>query len=388
LTVNPSGILLQLRIHKMVARRPPPLQLKYDNFRLLSMVQQSPAIVVQQKKSFLQKLYKVSWRKVVIAVALLNAIRFFLSASNAFQDAIVDHVDHQYGLAQMSLIICLLYLIVAVIETFGVVCIFTRRLALVRIYTYLAFSSALFVAAAGVIGAVIFFGFSDEIIGECASLATKGKLHLRSTFQGQPWPIKRLGAKKAYKLCVAAWAHESSFQAISLFVCTIIPTVICLSIIYTYYRQVTDRNHNACLLSSVPPTGRGGIQLEGGNRGNYARVGVTSARQAPHTSTQRRRVVPSQTREKDVQKPKQARQCESFTTSQTRKLAQINNSSESLAQNELMSQVQASQLFQVSSVMRSTTSPYKMTPGPPSYTAVRRLESYGPRLDADTARLD
>jgi len=219
-------------------------------------------------------------------------------------------------------------------------------------------------------------GFSDEIIGECASLATKGKLHLRSTFQGQPWPIKRLGAKKAYKLCVAAWAHESSFQAISLFVCTIIPTVICLSIVYTYYRQVTDRNHNACLLSSVPPTGRGGIQLEGGNRGNYARVGVASARQA-HTSTQRRRVVPN------PEKPKQARKCESFTTSQTRMMAQINNSSESLAQNELMSQ-----MFQVSSVMRSTTSPYRITPGPPSYAAARRLESYGPRLDADTARLD
>jgi len=343
------------------------------------MVQQSPAIVVQQKKSFLQKLYKVNWRKVVIAVALLNAIRFFLSASNAFQDAIVDHVDHQYGLAQMSLAICLLYLIVAVIETFGVVCIFTHRLALVRIYTYLAFGSAFLVGVAGVIGAVIFFGFSDEIIGECASLATKGKLHLRSTFQGQPWPIKRLGAKKAYKLCVAAWAHESSFQAISLFVCTIIPTVICLSIVYTYYRQVTDRNHNACLLSSVPPTGRGGIQLEGGNRGNYARVGITSARQAPHTSTQRRRVVPSQTREKDTEKPKQARKCESFTTSQTRMLAQINNSSESLAQNEL-----TSQLFQVSSVMRSTTSPYRITPGPPSYAATRRLEAYGPRLDADS----
>ncbi|KIL66645.1 hypothetical protein M378DRAFT_23296 [Amanita muscaria Koide BX008] len=371
----------------MVARRPPPLQLKYDNFRLLSMVQQSPAIVVQQKKSFLQQLYKVNWRKVVIAVALLNAIRFFLSYSTAFQDAIVDHVDHHYGLAQMSLIICLLYLIVAVVETFGVVCIFTRRLALVRIYTYLAFASAFFVAVAGVISAVIFFGFSNEIIGECASLATKGKLHLRSTFQGQPWPIKQLGAKKAYKLCVAAWAHESSFQAISLFAFTIIPTAICLSLIYTYYRQVTDRNHNACLLSSVPPTGRGGIQLEGGNRGNYARVGITSARQDNQASTQRRRVVPTQTREKDLAKAKQARQSESFTTSQAKRLVQINNSSESVAQNELMSQVQASQQFQVSSVMRSTTSPYRITPGPPSYAAARRFEAYGPRLDADTAMI-
>ncbi|KAM6501357.1 hypothetical protein JOM56_004371 [Amanita muscaria] len=332
----------------MVARRPPPLQLKYDNFRLLSMVQQSPAIVVQQKKSFLQQLYKVNWRKVVIAVALLNA-HVFYRASTAFQDAIVDHVDHHYGLAQMSLIICLLYLVVAVVETFGVVCIFTRRLALVRIYTYLAFASAFFVAVAGVISAVIFFGFSNEIIGECASLATKGKLHLRSTFQGQPWPIKQLGAKKAYKLCVAAWAHESSFQAISLFAFTIIPTAICLSLIYTYYRQVTDRNHNACLLSSVPPTGRGGIQLEGGNRGNYARVGITSARQDNQASTQRRRVVPTQTREKDLAKAKQARQSESFTTSQAKRLVQINNPSGLVAQNELMSQVQASQQFQMSS---------------------------------------
>jgi len=237
----------------MVARRPPPLELKYDNFRLSVP---SPMVQIQQrKKSFFQKLYRANWRKAVITVALLNAIRFLLSASNAFQDAIVDHVVHHDGLGQMSLIICILYTVVSMVEIFGVICIFTRRLSLARAYTYLSFVSALFVLVAGVIAAVMFFGFAEEIILECTSLATQGKLHLRSTFQGEPWPIKRLAPKKAYRLCLIAWSRESTFQASSLFVCTLLPTALCVFIIYTYYRQVTDPTHKACLLSAVPRTG-------------------------------------------------------------------------------------------------------------------------------------
>jgi len=291
----------------------------------------------------------------------------------------------------MSLIICLLYLLVVSVETFGIVCTLTSRLALVRAYTYLAIASALSATVAGIMNAVIFFGFSHEIIDECSSLATQGRLHLRSTFQGQPWPISRLGAKKAYILCVAAWTHESSFQAVSLFVCNLLPTGICLFFVYTYYRQVTDPNHKACLLSAVPRTGRGGIQLEGGNRGgSYARVALASARQdnqVHYPSTQRRRVVPGQqAREaKGLQKQKQPRKCEAFTTSQRKRLA--NTSTSSLN----MSEVDLSQPLQVHSVRRSTTSPYKITPGPPSYAAdrvVRGYEAYGPRLDADISRPD
>jgi len=351
--------------------------------------------VVRRKKSFFKKLYRANWRKVVIAVAIFNIIRFFLSASNAFQDAIVDHADHHDGLAQMSLIICLLYILVASIETFGIVCLWTSRLTLVRTYTYLAFASALSATVAGIMNAVIFFGFSHEIINECASLATQGRLHLRSTFQGHPWPIKRLGAKKAYNLCVAAWRHESSFQVVSIFVCTLLPTAICLFFVYTYYRQVTDPNHKACLLSVVPHTGGGGIQLEGGNRGSYARVGISSARQdhqAHNPSIQRRRLVPGQAREaKGLQKEKQVRKCEPFTVSQRKRLGNSSNASTSTLDSLAMGDVGLAQPLQAHSVRRSTTSPYKITPGPPSYAAdrvVRGYEAYGPRMDADIARLD
>jgi len=239
--------------------------------------------------------------------------------------------------------------------------------------------------------AVVFFGFSNEIINECASLATKGKLHLRSTFQGHPWPIKRLGAKKAYKLCIAAWTRESSFQAVSIFICTLIPTAICLFLVYTYYRQVNDPNHKACLLSSVPHTGQGGIQLEGVNRCNYVRVTVVSAHQSHHTSTQRRRVVSGKAREaKGLQKQKQTRKCESFSTSQRKKLSNSSND-QTCTTMHAMAEASLSRPPQVHPVHRSTTSPYKITPGPPSYAAervVRGYEAYGPRLDADIGRLD
>jgi len=376
----------------MVARRPPPLKLKYDNFRLSVP---SPMVLQQRKKTFFQKLYRANWRKAVIAVALLNAIRFLLAASNAFQDAIVDHVNHHDGLGQMSLIICLLYTVVSLIEIFGVICVFMRRLSLARAYTYLAFVSALFVSVAGVIAAVMFFGFAEEIILECTSLATRGKLHLRSTFQGEPWPIKRLSPKKAYKLCLIAWSRETSFQAASLFLCTLLPTALCVFIVYTYYRQVTDPTHKACLLSAVPRTG--GVRMEGVMIGpnpgaSIANAGVTSSRVnlALGSGTQRRRVQGSVKEARGLlQKQKQTKKSESFTTSQRRKISATVAKPDDAQVAAKSGEVQQ---LQMTSVMKSASSPYKITPGPPDYSnateGVRGYEAYGPRLDVYSAGLE
>jgi len=381
----------------MVAHRPPPLVLKYDNFRL--SVSSPMAQVQQRKKTFFQKLYRANWRKAVIAVALLNAIRFLLSASNAFQDAIVDHVVHHDGLGQMSLIICLLYTVVSLIEIFGVICIFMGRLSLACAYTYLTFVSALFVSVAGVIAAVMFFGFAEEIILECTSLATRGKLHLRSTFQGEPWPIKRLSPKRAYKLCLIAWSRETTFQAASLFLCTLLPTALCVFIVYTYYRQVTDPTHKACLLSAVPRTG--GVRMEGVMIGPnpgacIANAGVASSleNRPLRSSTQRRRVqgqVQGSVKEARglLQKQKQTKKSESFTTSQRRKVAATVAKP---ADGQVATKSDEAQQVQMTSVMKSASSPYKITPGPPDYSdateGVRGYEAYGPRLDVYSAGLE
>ncbi|KAF8727144.1 hypothetical protein AX14_007573 [Amanita brunnescens Koide BX004] len=307
----------------------------------------------------------------------------------------------------MSLVICLLYTVVALIETFGTICIFTRRLVLARVYAYLAFASALFVSVAGVVAAVTFFGFAEEVISECASLATRGQLHLRSTFQGEPWPIKRLPPKKAYKLCLIAWSHESSFQAASLFLCTLLPTALYLYIVYTYYRQITDPTHKACLLSSVPRTG--GVRMEGvvigphtgagANKNNS--TGVTSARQnagALGSSTQRRRMqgqsLPSQVQDSSMKEArgllKQTKRSEGFATSQRRRLGATVVRPVQAADVPVAATSDEVRLLQATSLMKSASSPYKITPGPPSYSqaaegGVRGYEAYGPRLDVYSA---
>lgn len=312
----------------------------------------------------------------------------------------------------MSLAICLLYTVVALIEAFGVICIFMRRLTLTRVYTYLAFASALFVAVAGVIAAVTFFGFAEEVLSECASLAMRGQLHIRSTFQGKPWPIKRLSHKNAYKLCLVAWSHESSFQAASLFLCTLLPTGLYLYLVYTYYRQVTDPTHKACLLSSVPRTGgvpMEGVVIEGGANNNntlrVAAIGVTSARaRALGSSTQRRRVqgpsllgqVQDSTKEARglLQKQKQAKKSESFASSQRRKLgATVANPTQMAVGASVPAKLEETQPLQATSLMKSASSPYKITPGLPSYNqaaegGVKGYDAYGPRLDVYSASLE
>jgi hypothetical protein len=73
------------------------------------------------------------------------------------------------------------------------------------------------------------------------------------------------------------------------------------------------------------------------------------------------------------------------------RLADASNGQASTSSSLAMGDIGLAQPLQAYSVRRSTTSPYKITPGPPSYAAdrmVRGYEAYGPRLDADIARLD
>ncbi|KAF8624685.1 hypothetical protein AX17_007016 [Amanita inopinata Kibby_2008] len=368
----------------MTVTRPPPLQLKYDNFRL---VVQSPCII-KRKKPFFNRIYQCNWRKAVITVATLNVIRFVLSAANAYQDAIVDRVQLHFQPAKMSFVICWLYALVAMIEVFGIISAFTRRLTWIRVYFYLSFLSALLVTAAGLVAAIIFFVFSDEILEECIALATQGKLYLKSTFRGEPWPVKRLSVKKAHKLCVVAWTNESSFQAASIFLCSFLPSILCLFLVYTYYRQVTDPNHQACLVTHLPQTatvlehtstrvhGRSSAVPVGQNQGR-SQNGV--ARMRPQRQTEARMKT----------KP------ESFTTSQRRRLAPQGGGEGESSRRAAVgagTSMRESRPLQLSTIMQSATSPYRVTPGPPSYAAAKDDRGYsmyyGPRLDMDSAGFD
>ena len=150
-----------------------------------------------------------------------------------------------------------------------------------------------------------------------------------------------------------------------------------------------------------------GVVIGGGTNDNNSRVasiGVTSARaRALGSSTQRRRVhgpsllgqVQDSTKEARglLQKQKQAKKSESFAASQRRKLGATAANPAQAGDAPVPAQLEEAQPLQATSLMKSASSPYKITPGLPSYNQVaeagaRGYDAYGPRLDVYSASLE
>jgi len=125
---------------------------------------------------------------------------------------------------------------------------------------------------------------------------------------------------------------------------------------------------------------------------SIANAGVTSSRVnlALGSGTQRRRVQGSVKEARGLlQKQKQTKKSESFTTSQRRKISATVAKPDDA---QVAAKSGEAQQLQMTSVMKSASSPYKITPGPPDYSnateGVRGYEAYGPRLDVYSAGLE
>jgi len=229
--------------------RPPQLHLKYDNFKPPSIRSAGPRLR-RGPRSFFQELYLASWRNVVVALAGLNALRFTLSAISSFQDVHIDHIEHVPRLARISTTLGAMYVAAVVIEVFGIVSVSTRRLPFIRIYAHLVFVNAIVVTVAAIVSALSYFAFSDDLMKECISLATDGRLHTKSIFRGRPWPLAAISLPpaEAQKQCITAWSGESISQIAAVFLFSLVPSAAYTLFAFTYYRQTTERGHAACLI--------------------------------------------------------------------------------------------------------------------------------------------
>jgi len=208
------------------------------------------------------EMYRANWRPFIIGVAAINALRFLLTAHNAFQDVHVDNTQNVPTLAAISTALGAMYAITAVIDIFGVVSASLQRLNFIRIYAHLAFISAFLVTVAGVMATFTYFMFAEDLVKECASLAAEGKLDAKSLFRGAPWPaIRTLSGDAAKAKCLNAWSDEAFSQVLAVFFFSLIPSLVYFCLAYTYYRQVTDPLHPASLCRH--PHGRGSaIRME------------------------------------------------------------------------------------------------------------------------------
>ncbi|KAF9452104.1 hypothetical protein P691DRAFT_267800 [Macrolepiota fuliginosa MF-IS2] len=227
--------------------RPPPLQLKIDN--------RYPASSRRGRAApFFAALYHANWRNIVLAVSGVNALRFTLSALNAYHDVDVDNNLHLPHLAGASSSLCSMYLTAGLIDIFGILGVSMQRVIFIRIYSCLAVVSAFIVTVAGAVAALTFYIFGGDVIQECTVLAMNGELASKSIFRGRPWPLMQHGMKStdAETACYTAWLSEVPSQITSVFLFSLLPSIIYCLLVYVYYRQITDPAHPAYLKEGHP----------------------------------------------------------------------------------------------------------------------------------------
>ncbi|KAJ7201061.1 hypothetical protein GGX14DRAFT_658900 [Mycena pura] len=230
-------------------RRPPPLQLPFDNF--------FPGLAGHQRMqidSLLSAVYQRNWRVLALCLATINTLRFYFSAVRlwawsflvtAVEDLRVDLSQNNFELASVSRTLATIYTVACAIELFGAFSILIRRRAFIRTYAYLAFLSAALVTGAGVVTTTAYFAFSDELLRECVVLASAGQLDTKSFFRGDAWPTTPLSVEDAKTQCLDVWGAESVSTVVSTALFYLLPAAVCFAVAYVYHCQTADAAHVA-----------------------------------------------------------------------------------------------------------------------------------------------
>ncbi|KAK0205550.1 hypothetical protein DFS33DRAFT_777932 [Desarmillaria ectypa] len=230
--------------------RPPPLRLYDDNLNTGpiydSFYSGRPLMRSRRPGRFFSRIYETDLRWLVISVTVINFGRLSYSMLNAFHDADVDSSHKAMKLGTVSITLGVVFFAACLIEIFGAVCAATRQLKLIRIYVDLTFLSAVSLVAAGVINAVAYFAFADDIIEECKSLVSSGTLGIRTLFRGSPWPTQPiLYIEDAKTQCGNAWSNHASSKILSILFFYLIPSTFSYLLAYTY-RQQTHAQQIRC----------------------------------------------------------------------------------------------------------------------------------------------
>lgn len=205
-----------------------------------------------------------------MALSTINALRFALQANNSFHDADVDHDQHFLNLARISFTLGVMFSWACIIEIYGVFSSLFPRPCLIHAYTLFALLSVLVVTAAGMISTIGYFMFADDLVAECVTLASTGRMDMRSLFRSDAWRTSYgipIPAGNAQTQCLETFHSESTTQILSVLLFSLVPSTICFLVVWTWSRQVRDPGHVAYLGESrFCGLGRGVYCFGGGQR--------------------------------------------------------------------------------------------------------------------------
>ncbi|KAH9167036.1 hypothetical protein EDB89DRAFT_164542 [Lactarius sanguifluus] len=185
--------------------------------------------------AYVNRVTKQSLRSSVLPFTTLGGIWALVSAISLFQELRTDRAQHEKRLATFAIALGSLYAGTCAIFIFGIVAAATRRLALIRIFSFLAILATVIVIAAGLLRTIVHFMLKNDLISECTELAQGEDV----VFRWGIWsadPKDNLTRDEAAKFCKKAWNHDS-FSEIAWLICEIALMSLFSVIAFSYAQQ-------------------------------------------------------------------------------------------------------------------------------------------------------
>jgi len=190
-------------------------------------------------------------RSLVLPIALVGFAWTLSDSISSFQEISTDNSQHEKKLANLSIALGSLYAGAAAIFLFGVFAAASKRLALIRIFSFLSAAASIIVIASGFLRTIVHFVLKNALIGECTALATgQNVVSVWGVWNSDPG--HNLTPDEANRFCRRAWKHDS-FAEIFWLIVEIILLPMFTFVAFAYARQESE-SVNGRGRSSIPTT--------------------------------------------------------------------------------------------------------------------------------------
>ncbi|KAH0578690.1 hypothetical protein H2248_003818 [Termitomyces sp. 'cryptogamus'] len=187
--------------------------------------------------AFVTRVYRRNLRPIVIFTAFLGGLFGLVSGIGWFRNFSVDRNENVPKVANISIALGVLYMVVFVIELFGIYSAATQRLKPVRIYCFLVALATLIVVAASLTRVVSHFVLKNDLLKECNSLTANDEI-VYFGFWG-PVSTRNITSQEAAQWCRNAWDHDSWAEILALIILGILGALF-TAVAFAYYRQLLD----------------------------------------------------------------------------------------------------------------------------------------------------
>lgn len=185
--------------------------------------------------AYVNRVTKQSLRSLVLPLAALGAIWALSCSISLFQEEGVDQQQHQKRLSTFAIVLGSLYAVVTAMLLFGVIAAATRRLALIRLFSFMAVAVTVIVISSGLLRTIIHFMLKNALISECASRALgDDEISIWGVWSSNP--EGDLSPGDLAQFCKQAWSHDS-FGEILWLICEIIFMPLLTFVTFCYAQQ-------------------------------------------------------------------------------------------------------------------------------------------------------